>query len=94
MHAMNERQQYVLGLCESVIVALQDSSNETFSEVMTIKLVNEINQMSKALDPNIFSPTFARAVVDSYDGKLADQLVSLTYEYSRIRKNERLRKPA
>lgn len=89
---MNERQQYVLELCESVIAALKDSSNEIFSAVMTTKLINEINQMSKALDPHAFSPTFVRAVIDSYDGHLADQLISLTYEYSRIRKNEQLRK--
>jgi hypothetical protein len=89
---MNERQQYVLGLCESAIAALQGSSNEIFSDAMTTQLLNEIYQMSEALDPNDFSPTFARAVIDSYDGHLADQLISLNFEYSRIRENEQLRK--
>jgi hypothetical protein len=83
MHDMNERQQYVLSLCESAIAALQGSSNETFSDAMTTQLLDEIHQMSKALDPNDFLPTFARAVIDSYDGPLADQLISLNYEYSR-----------
>jgi hypothetical protein len=92
MHDMNERQQYVFGLCKSAIAALKSSSNEIFSDAMTTQLLNEIHQMSKALDPNDFSPTFARAVIDSYDGHLADQLISLNYEYSRIRKNEELRK--
>jgi len=91
MHEMNERQQHVLGLCESAIAALQGSSNKTFSDAMTTQLLNEIHQMSKALDPNDFSPTFARAVIDSYAGHLADQLISLNYEYSRIRKNGKLR---
>lgn len=89
---MNERQQYVLGLCESVVAALQASRNEIFSDAMSTQLLNEIHQMSKALDLNDFSPTFARAVIDSYAGHLADQLISLNYEYSRIRKNGQLRK--
>jgi hypothetical protein len=92
MQAMNERQQYVLRLCESVIGALQASSNEIFSDAMRTKLLNEIHEMSKALNPDTFTPTFARAVIDSYSGHLADQLVSLAYEYSRIRKNGLLRK--
>lgn len=87
---MNERQRYVLGLCESAIAALQSSSNETFSDAMTTQLLNEVHQMSKALDPNDFSPTFVRTVIDSYAGHLADQLISLNYEYSRIRKNGQL----
>ena len=90
MYDMNERQRYVLGLCESAIAALQSSSNETFSDAMTTQLLNEVHQMSKALDPNDFSPTFVRTVIDSYAGHLADQLISLNYEYSRIRKNGQL----
>jgi hypothetical protein len=88
---MNERQQYVLNICEAVTSSLKNSDEKSFSTGMKLKLVGQINKMIEALDPEIFSPTYARAVIDSYSGALADQLIEVEYEYSRIRKNGRLR---
>lgn len=88
---MNNRQQQVSNLCEKAIISLESSKNQTFSEVMTKSLINEIKQMKQALDPQVFSPSYGRAVIDCYTGKLANELIELEYDYSRIRKKNRLR---
>jgi hypothetical protein len=43
-------------------------------------------------DDQTFSPTYADAILDSYDGPLVKQLVQVDYEYSRIRKKGQLRR--
>jgi hypothetical protein len=88
---MNDRQQAVRDMCERAIAALESPDNNTFSEAMTHKLIAELQNMVTSLDPEIFSPTFGRAIVDSFDGPLAEQLLNASYQYSRIRKKGRLR---
>jgi len=88
---MNERQNTVLKMCDSAIASLCSADNRTFSQDMTERLVVELTKMKEALDPEIFAPSYGRYIIDSYDGELVDQLINVSYEYSRIRKQGKLR---
>ncbi len=91
MQSMNERQLYVMEICKASIALLEEPEDHTFSPQMEVKLIFQLNEMIRALDPDIYMPTYARAVLDSHSGAIVDKLAEANYEYSRIRKKGRFR---
>ena len=81
---MNDRQTAVHQLCVSALKDLETEGNTFFSVRMVDSLKREIQRMASILDPDAFTPTYGRALLD-FDGVLRDKLLQLEYEYLRIR---------
>ncbi|MBM3220883.1 MAG: hypothetical protein FJZ38_19775 [Candidatus Rokubacteria bacterium] len=99
---LNARQRRVAALCEDAIAridaAIASWSPATLAEnpqglppELLAEVRRELVRMREALDPRRYECGFGRPLVDSYDGDLVDFLLSVAYEYGRIRTTARLR---
>ena len=47
---------------------IEDPDEKSCPSEMTAKLVGQVKKMAKALDPELYSPTYSHAVIDSSEG--------------------------